>query len=309
MRIRVLCARVQPCACLALSEICLWHVSTDKVAKDGEQEEVKVAMEEVKVAKDLTSPEQEEALQGLKSFYLDEDWGDAFDAFLYNALTTPKSRKWINTFMRDHGFPTAACAEMATLQWLIQVVLMTVLTLVQIGAPVLVIYEAFPIELNQDQTIYLKVIGTLIMFLTQIQLASDFLKVGAVYIAPRKLHMLPMRTWVFVWGMVVNFGSIFSTQVAVFFSLLITSSTQDFIMNFAALFVIYHLDDYLLSRNGKSELRHMLLDLKPGDLDLVQDERRASSGIFYLIRVSFLLLMAIQNILVLALPILFLVFY
>ena len=57
-----------------------------------------------------------------------------------------------------------------------------------------------------------------------------------------------------------------------------------------------YLDDDILSRNGKSELRHMLyLDLKPGDLVLIRDARRASSGVFYLIHVSFLLPMAIQN--------------
>jgi hypothetical protein len=254
-------------------------------------------------------------VEGLKQFY-NEDFADSLDVFVYSAVSTSTTRKYGFEYQNKHGFPPTSLSSFfpnsSLVFWLRQIMIMLVVTLVQLGGPAAVIIEkleeAKTIK-DSEKTLELRIFGTAIMLLMQLQLCNDFLSLGAVYIAPNKLHLLRIRVWALIWGLVVNFGSIYLTQAAVFFCSLATTSVADFIMNFAALFVIYHLDDYALSALSRKELSMMFECLKKSDLNHDQDRRHASQGVFSVVRVAFILLLMLQVLLVGAIPIAFACIY
>merc|ERR1712182_160489 len=88
-------------------------------------------------------------------------------------------------------------------------------------------------------------------------------------------------------GMVANIFSILATEFALFTSFLLTDELLDFVFNFAALFVLYQVDAFILSSDEKLEITRFVESLEPEDMDTDQDYAR-NSGAYMVVRLLML---------------------
>jgi hypothetical protein len=98
--------------------------------------------------------------------------------------------------------------------------------------------------------------------------------------------------------------------LALFSSFLLTNELLDFVFNFAALFVLYQVDSFMLSSDQKLEITRFVENLEPEDMDSDQDYSRFEPGPYMAVH-NFMLCFYFTQAYVLrfAIPVLFVVLY
>ena len=236
------------------------------------------------------------------------------DFFVYQSVKCEKSMNLRKDFNDRHNSPPDSHVWLVWLQTLIMTV---ALLFMQIAVPAVLCYH-FISQLNDtyantrpERDVFNRMAGCAFMFGAMGVLSSDCNDLGHTYFAEGKWHAIKYRDlrWMAL-GLLANLFSILATELALLTSFLLTNELLDFVFNFAAFFVLYQVDSFLLSSDQKLEITRFVDKLKPEDMDSDQDAARFEPGPYMAVH-YFMLCFYFSHAYVLrfAIPILFAVLY
>jgi hypothetical protein len=266
--------------------------------KEGWNEE-----QEAKAEPELGSPE-------LMNEWYDED--KFLDFFVYQSVRCEKSKKLRKGYDVRHNAPPEIPKWVESLQTFVST---CGLLFMQIAVPSMLCYR-FAVEVLEKyeerptRDPFNRLAGCVFMFGAIRVMVSDINNLGQTYFALGKWHSIRGRRlrWMAL-GMVANVFSIFATELALFTSFLLTDDLLDFVFNFAALFVLYQVDAFILSSDEKAEVTRFVENLQPEDMDIEQDHARFS-GLYCTVHALMLFAYFSQQfVLQFALPVLFAAIY
>jgi len=282
-------------------------------------DEAKEEVEEATQAWSDPSPPRLGSPELMKEWY-DED--KYLDFFVYHSVRSAKSKKLRQNYSNRHNDPPPIPDWVESLQTLASVcgllfmqTVVPVAVCVQYSMQLIDIYkEGSRPERDPSMPQVFKIVnrlaGCVFMFGAIRVMVSDINNLGNTYFAFGKWHSISGRRlrWMGL-GMVANIFSILATEFAMFTSFLLTNELLDFVFNFAALFVLYQVDAFILSSDEKAEITRFVEELEEDDMDIQQDYGR-DHGFYKCVHLSFLLFyLAHQYLLQFALPILFAIIY
>lgn len=245
-----------------------------------------------------------------------QEWYDEdkyLDFFVYQSVRCEKSKKLRKDYDERHNSPPDIPTWVVSLQTLASTF---GLLFMQIAVPTALCFR-FTMEVLHTYVDKLptrdpfnRLAGTVFLFGAIRVMVSDINNLGHTYFAFGKWHAIRGRRlrWMAL-GMVANVFSIFATEFALFTSFLLTDELLDFVFNFAALFVLYQVDAFILSSDEKLEITRFVESLEPEDMDTDQDYAR-NSGAYMVVHLLMLFAYFTQQfVLQFALPVAFAIAY
>ena len=207
------------------------------------------------------------------------DEGKYLDFFVYQSVTCKKSKNLREGYNKRHNSPPDSPVWMVRLQTLIMT---AALLLMQIAVPAVLCYrfisqlhDMYADDTRPERDLFNRMAGSAFMFGAMGILSSDCNELGHTYFAQGKWHSIRGRKlrWMAL-GLLANLFSILATELALLTSFLLTNELLDFVFNFAALFVLYQVDSFLLSSDQQLEITRFVENLEPEDMDSDQDAAR-----------------------------------
>ena len=245
------------------------------------------------------------------------DWYDEdkyLDFFVYQSVqrcgTSKELRK---AYDKLHNSPADPPDLVVWLETLITTV---ALLFMQIAVPAVMCYrfisqlhDMYENDTRPERDVFNRMAGCAFMFGAMGILSSDLHNVGHTYFAQGKWNAIKYRDqrWMAL-GLLANIFSSLATELALFSSFMLTNELLDFVFNFAAFFVLYQVDSFVLSSDQKLEITRFVAKLKPKDMDWHQDELRP--GLYTAVHIFMLVLYFTQAyVLRFAIPVVFAVLY
>ena len=211
------------------------------------------------------------------------DEGKYLDFFVYQSVRCEKSKNLRRSYNTRHNSPPDSP------DWMVrpQTIIMTAaLLFMQIAVPAVLcfrfisqLYDTYADDTRPERDLFNRMAGSAFMFGAMGILSSDCNELGHTYFAQGKWHSIRGRKlrWMAL-GLLANIFSILATELALFSSFLLTNELLDFVFNFAALFVLYQVDSFMLSSDQKLEITRFVENLEPEDMDSDQDYSRFEPG-------------------------------
>jgi len=236
------------------------------------------------------------------------------DFFVYQSVRGENSKKLRVGYDDRHNAPPGISPWLQSLQTLAST---CGLLFMQIAVPSVLCYR-FTVQVldiyidgeGPPRDLFHRMAGCVFMFGAIRVMVSDINNLGQTYFALGKWHSIRGRKlrWMAL-GMVANVFSIFATEFALFTSFLLTDELLDFVFNFAALFVLYQVDSFILSSDEKAEITRFVENLEPTDMDIDQDHARFSGPYMAVHLLMLFAYFAQQYVLQFVLPVAFAIVY
>jgi len=239
---------------------------------------------------------------------------DHLDFFVYMALTCPRSRKLLQADLAKEYFPPF---PWELIHYFRVVVVATMLLVLQVLIPLGVLYQGLTSYMAASGSAasdsglsipVMKAAGCVCILAAEIVMLNDFNQLGVTYFAPMRLQTIKGRQVIwFAFGVLCNFLAMAFSEVALVLLFLQTDKLIDFVVNFAALFVLYQVDDFLVTHEMSREIQLYMDDLVDDDIDTNQQ----FEGWFYnaLHRSVLYILLPVKLLSVLIVPVVFAYLY